>query len=422
MKIYLKCLILLLILPLRLQSQVQAARGYDVYDSVGVNTHWYFGNGYQYQPQFSKLVTLMTGAHIRHFRDGVYSVGTNTPSYLTQMYQTLAAQGIHGELIVPQSTTMSVSQMEAGLKLYPGIEAIEPPNEWDICGGSNWVPTLIAEEPTIVAAGHDLGLTVLGPALTQVGSYASLGNISRYMDFNNMHIYFSGRNPENGGWGGPDAQGNYYGSIPYQLDLGQIDAPGLQSFVTETGYITTTGTVTQGEIPESVAAIYAPRTVIEFYKRGIKRTYFYELVDDPNTNGAGYGLLHSDLSPKPSFTAISNLLGILQDQNTQFTPGTLQYTLTGNTKGVETFLIEKSSGVFWLAIWLNGSIYDVNALTPTPIAPQQVTLSISGGRLVNYVAAFQSNGQTQGSWPNKASAQLNVTSGLMLVRIAYSGQ
>ena len=100
---------------------MQAVRGYDIYDSVGVNTHWYFGGGYQYQPQFSKLVSIMSGAHIRHFRDGVYSTGLNTPAYLTQMYQTLANNGIHADLIVPQSTTMTLSQMDAGLRLYPGI-------------------------------------------------------------------------------------------------------------------------------------------------------------------------------------------------------------------------------------------------------------------------------------------------------------
>jgi len=312
--------------------------------------------------------------------------------------------------------------MDAALRLYPGTESIEPPNEWDINGGSTWTSTLLAEEPTIKGAGLDLGVSVLGPALTQPGSYTKLGNIAQFMDYSNVHIYFGGRNPETGGWGGPDAQGNYYGSIAYNLDLAQIDGAGRPVRATETGYLTTAGIVSSGKVPESVAGTYAPRLLLEFFKHGIKRTYFYELVDDPNTTNSGWGLLRYDLSAKPAFTAISNLLGILQDQPTQFTPGSLQFTLTGNTTGVETLLIQKSNGTFWLAIWLKGCIYDVNALKATPIAPQPVTLSIPGGRVATYIASFASNGQIQGSWPNHSAVQLNVNSNLTMVRISYPGK
>ena len=235
----------------------------------------------------------------------MYSTGTNTPAYLTQMYQTLANAGIHGELIVPESTTMSLSQFDQALALYPGTEAIEPPNEWDINGGSNWIWSLLTQTPMVTGAGHDLGVPVLGPSLTQPGSFTALGNVSQFMDYNNLHAYFGGRNPENGGWGGPDWANNYYGFIPYELDLAPIDGPGKQSYVTETGYETTTGTPTQNIVPEWVAGTYTPRLVLEFFKRGVKRTYFYELVDDPNSNGTGFGLLHYDLSPKPAFTALT---------------------------------------------------------------------------------------------------------------------
>lgn len=410
------------LLPLPAFTQVQATRAFDVYDSVGVNTHWYFGNGYQYQPQFSTLASLMAQNHIMHFRDGVYSVGTNTPQYLTQMYATLAGQGIHADLIVPQSTSVSAADLEAGLKLYPGLESIEPPNEWDISGGWDWVYALLAEEPAIYKAGHDMGVTVLGPALTQTGSYGLLGNLSQDMDLNNLHIYFSGRNPENGGWGGPDWAGNYYGSIPFDLNYAQVDGPGRQSVATETGYVTTQGTPQHGQIPEWVAAIYAPRLVLDFFKMGIKRTYFYELVDDPSYAQPGYGLLRYDLSPKPAFTAISNLLSILEDGNAAFTPATLNYTLSGDTSGVETMLVQKSAGQFWLAVWLDGSIYDVNALRPTPIASRPISLSIQDGKVATYMASFGSDGNTQGSSPNQSNLQLNVSSGLTMIRIASPGQ
>lgn len=408
------------LLPLHVFSQEQAVRAYDIYDSIGVNTHWYFGNGYQYQPNFSYLANLMSQNHIMHFRDGVYSEGTNTPPYVTQMYSTLAGKGIHAELIVPSGK--SVADLEAGLKYYPGVEAIEPPNEADITEGSNWVSSLLSEEPAIYTAGHDLGLTVLGPALTQTASYSLLGDVARYMAFNNLHLYFDGRNPENTGWGGPDAEANYYGAVPFDLDSAGIDGPGRGNYVTETGYQTAQDNLPQGVVPEWVAGTYAPRIILHFFKSGIKRTYFYELVDDPAQGQPGYGLLRHDLSPKPAFTAIRNLQSILQDNSTSFTPGQLDYSLTGDTSGVETVLLQKSAGQFWLAVWLNGPVYDVNAAKATPIPSRPLTLNISNGMVANYIASFDANGNVQGSNPNQSNLQLNVNSAVTLVRIDYPGR
>jgi len=400
-------------------SQVQAVRSYDVYDSVGVNTHWYYGNGYQYLPQFSALVGAMVHSHARHFRDGMYAQGTNTPAYLSAMYATLAGLGIHADLIVPSGE--SAAQIEAGLRLYPGVEAIEPPNEWDINGGSNWASTLQQEEPEILQAGRDLGLTVLGPSLAQPESYAELPDLSEYMDFNNLHPYFGGRNPETGGWGGPDQQGNYYGSLSYDLNFANVDGPGRSSFATETGYITTS-TPTQNQVPEWVEGIYAPRLVLEFFKKGFKRTYLYELVDDPSWAQPGYGLLRYDLSPKPAAIALRNLLNILDDNDVDFAPESLNYSLSGNTGGVESLLVQKSAGAFWLAVWIDGSIYDVNALQPTPVPSRRLTLNVQGGRVVTRLTSFGSNGNTQGTPMNNSSLQFTASSGLTMIRIAYPGQ
>jgi len=359
----------------------------------------------------------MQQAQIRHFRDGVFSVGTNTPASLTQMYSTMASKGMHADLIVPQSTVISADELVAGLQKYPGLESIEPPNEWDIHGGPNWASTLMAEEPAILQAGREMHVPVLGPSLTQPASFIALGSLAQYMDFNNLHMYSGGRNPENGGWGGPDSEGNYYGSVAFELDLSKIDGPGKRSIATETGY-RTASQASQGAIPDSVEAIYAPRLILEHFKKGIKRSYFYELIDDPSNVQPGYGLLKYDLTPKPAFTAIKNLLGILADSNTPFTPADLDYSLTGSTQGVETLLVQKSQGgVYWLAVWLSGSIYDVNALQATPIPPQTVTLILPGGKTANYVGKFDATGQTVSSWPNRSTYTFQATSGVTMIRI-----
>ena len=59
-------------------AQVQAVRDFDVYDSVGVNTHWTYGSPYQYLTQFTVLIGKMQKARIHHFRDGEWGNGLNT--------------------------------------------------------------------------------------------------------------------------------------------------------------------------------------------------------------------------------------------------------------------------------------------------------------------------------------------------------
>src|SRR5208282_3873884 len=287
-------------------------------------------------------------------------------------YSQLAANGMKAELIVANGQTLS--QLESGLQQYPGLEAIEPPNEWDANGGPNWSSTLLAQLPLIKQAGEDLGLTVLGPSLIQTNDAEKLGDVSQYMNVDNMHSYTGGHNPETTGWSNDDSEGNGYGSLAWNLDMVHIYGPNLPAYATETGY-QTTSTPTQNEVPETVAGTYAPRLLLYSFKSGVPKTYFYELIDDPAGTQPGYGLLRYDLSPKPAFTAISNLLQILKDDNTQFAPGSLDYSLSGEMSGVDSLLLQKSNGDFYLNVWLDGSIYDVNSLKATLLAPQALTLT-----------------------------------------------
>ena len=76
-----------------------------------------------------------------------------------------------------------------------------------------------------------------GPALVYQKSYATLGDVAADMNYNNLHVYFGGRNPGSAGWGSGDAEGHSYGSIAWWLDNAQADAPDVPSVVTETGYL-----------------------------------------------------------------------------------------------------------------------------------------------------------------------------------------
>jgi hypothetical protein len=353
--------------------------------------------------------------NVRHIRDGLaYSwVAPN----LYGIHAQLEAAGIHADLVVPnpKSGGPSVQQMQPLLQNYPDAENVEDPNEYDQAGDPNWATDLKNYLPTVFSLGHNSGFPVFGPSLTQSASYSQLGNVASTMDFNNYHAYWGGRNPETGGWGGPDAENHYYGSLAYDLDELQIDGPNVPVVMTETGYVANGTVGAKNVIPESVEAIYEPRLLLHMWNSGIKRTYIYELMDEPSST-TGFGLLHADLTPRPAYTAILNLMNLLADSST-ITPGELGYTMTGNTTGMESTLLQKSDGSFWLALWLNAPIYDVNALEPISVPLQVVNLSVLGGPTIYSIRTFDGTGQVSTTPVNAPTSSLSVGSGLTLIHI-----
>lgn len=395
-------------------AQQRASRSYNFVNSIGVNTHFtYTDTAYYQQP--ATLIQAIQNLHVRHVRDGL-AYSWVAPNLYT-IHAQLAQAGILADLVTPNPQSgATAAQLDALLPNYPDVEAIEGPNEYDQTNNANWAADLKAYLPTVWQAGDNAHLTVIGPSFTQPASYSAIGVISGYMNFNNLHAYWGGRNPETWGWGGLDAQGHAYGSFEYDLDKENIDGPGVPVIMTESGYVAN-HTPVQGEIWEGTEAVYAPRLLLHAWNKGITRTYLYELMDDPSST-TGYGLLRYDLSPRPAYIAIANLTKLLADGSGTFAPETLDYSLTGNTTGVETTLLEKQDGSFWLAIWLKGSIYDVNALKPTPIGPQAVQISVSGGKNVHGIWSFDQSGNTSSTSVNSATVNLSVSSTIQLLKIS----
>ncbi|UBF27172.1 hypothetical protein K9N68_04180 [Kovacikia minuta CCNUW1] len=130
-------------------------------------------------------------------------------------------------------------------------------------------------------------------------------------------------------------------------------------------------------VSEAVQGKYIPRLFLENYNQGIVRTFSYELIDErSNTTNSedNYGLLRADGSPKPAFTALQNLISLLNDPSetsATFTPGSLDYTLSGSTQNVEHTLLQKSNGDFYLVLWQEVPSTDQDATS------QAVTLNLT---------------------------------------------
>jgi hypothetical protein len=362
------------------------------------------------------LIGTIQKLHIRHVRDGL-AVGWIAPN-LYSIYAQLAQAGIGADLVLPNpgASGSTAQAIESLLPNYPSVDAIEGPNEYDESGSASWAADLLADLPSIWQIGQAAGLTVFGPSLTQIDSYPDLGSVSSFINDANLHAYWGGRNPETGGWGPPDAQNNYYGSLPYDFDELNIDSPGKPVVMTETGYVVN-NSPSINVIPESVEAVYEPRLLLHAWNMGIRRTYIYELMDDPSSP-AGIGLLRTDLSPRPAYTALASLMGLVSDGPGAFSPQVLHYWLDGASASIETTLLQKQDGSFWLALWEPSSIFDVNAVTPLQVASSTVTLSVANGMLIQNIWSFDATGNASVVSPGAASASVSVNAAVTLVEIA----
>ena len=161
---------------------------------------------------------------------------------------------------------------------------------------------------------------------------------------------------------------------------------------TETGYHN--GLATTGNHPptsEEAAAIYMPRLFLEYFREGIARTFSYELVDenpDPSLSEREdhFGLLRSDFSEKPAFTALHNLIAILEDPGPSFTPGSLNYSVGGSQSDLRQLLLQKRDGSFYLALWRTSSIWDPVKRVALTAPASPVTLSF--GQPIDSAAQF----------------------------------
>jgi hypothetical protein len=366
------------------------------------------------------LIARLQQAHIVHIRDSEWGNGANTQPWVTSMFRQLADAGIRTDLvIVSNNWNQTESQLQSDLKLYPGIEAIEAPNECDLnCnskgGVVDWPQRVTAKLQIMKPAAAALGLPVIGPSLTQPSSFGRLGNIASYLTYGNIHNYNGNRNPETTGWGGGvDSEGKGFGSIDWNRNRAHQYAPNLPVIATEIGYQTGSK---KGTIPESVEGTYTPRLFLASFKRGIVRTYYYEMIDQPN-GWSSYGLLHLDLSPKPAYLAIQNLQNILQDTTDKFTLKPVSYTLSGDASNLESLLVQKSGGEYWLFVWLNGSIWDVNRNVAVPVSPRTLRLELGGGMTVTNAEQFKPDGTVAKSSPKTSSYTFQASSDTLALQI-----
>jgi hypothetical protein len=95
-------------------------------------------------------------------------------------------------------------------------------------------------------------------------------------------------------------------------------------------------------------------------------------------SGLEFGLLRNNGEVKPSFVSLKALIQLLKDPGgSKFSPGTLNYSLIGNTSNLHHLLLQKSNGKFYLVLWQETSGFDLNTKKAIEVPNQKVQLILA---------------------------------------------
>jgi hypothetical protein len=417
--------------PQRATGPERATSAKAVVQSAGVNVNLtalsgVYGNYDAWKP---KLVAL----GVRHIRSGLQAGNAVEHTRLND----LAASGVKANLIMGDpkhrygAGTLDELVSALKTKVRSAVASVEGPNEWDTTAGSYpcdparpelgcWTTDLRAYQRELYTKVKEdsalADLAVVGPGFA-LGDRRAVGDLSSWLDYGNMHPYPGNREPE---WSLKPAGGNQFG-------LAAINSGDEPVMATETGYHTAVQS-TEGHAPvsERASGIYVPRLVLDHFgqqsSRGqsVKRSFLFELIDAGTSLTASrdrFGLLRSDLSEKPAYKALKNLLALVEDRGPAFDPDSLDYSLDGETTDVRRLLVQKRDGSFWLALWREVDVWDEASGGDLHPAERRVTLRLA--QPVARATAYRPGESVTPyeSWRDTSALRLGVPADVVLVRL-----
>jgi hypothetical protein len=346
-------------------------------DSVGVNTHVsYYGGPYG---QWTKVLDLIQQLGVTHVRDAAFgdpTWGGWLTRYNTDIQQA-GARGIRFDLIMgrPNNNGGTIDQLADAVAgpLRPAVDMLEGPNEYDISGASPWLSPLVTYQQQMYAAVRARtalkGIPVLAPTLVQWRNYPLVGDLTAAVDRGNIHPYSGGQAP---------TTAHTLSELTRETQI----AGSKPTVASEAGYQNATAATTgQPAVPESIAAPYTLRTVLEHFADGVQRTYLYELLDETSEPALTkpekhFGLVRSDYTPKPAFTGLKNLLTIVGHPTSPATLADVPLTLSGDTTGVQHVLLQRGDGTVVLAMWQTASLWDTTLRQPLSVATKTVRVDV----------------------------------------------
>ena len=337
--------------------------------SVGVNVHMSYSD--TPYADVDAVRRRLQELGVRHVRDGLV---LGRPDQYDAL-NALAADGVRTQFILgdPQGRfgTGSLDDQIATLRdeVRGAASAVEGPNEYDVSGDPRWRENLTGYQQRLFAAVKAdpalAGLPVVGPSLVLPASRSALGDLTGSLDLGNLHPYPGGGPPES--------------NVRVELDLAQEVSGRRPVVATETGYHDALAARNgQPPVSQDAAAIYVPRLFLTYFRAGIRRTFAYELIDerpdparrDPEAN---FGLLREDLTPKPAFASLRNLIAVLNVSGEEAPPPPA-HRVVGD---VESLSLRRRDGSVCDVLWQDVAVWDERRRLSLDVPARPVRLEVA---------------------------------------------
>ncbi len=354
---------------------VSAKKASQFTDSVGINIHAY------YTPiPWDNYVSALDDLGITYVRDDLsfnYADYTSHNGYGSNWIEKLKQLKSHGvtTLAIAEELKNTPAEVTSFVKLSQGaIGIVSGPNEvnyqcapdgtnftgqiYVLCPDNLWLGRTLdymsALRGTLKADSATKNVTIYSPSINPTNSNGANG-FAATADAGDIHHY-------------PYLIDETPSTIKNIFNAAAPVYPGRPMVMTEIGYPSQPSNIANRPANEQLQAAILPMYLLENYHAGVSRTFLYELVDLHSSNNY-FGLLDEPSGRrKPAFSAIQNLMSLLKDTGSNFTPSYLRYQLGGNSSGVTSQLFQKSDGSFYIAMWQS-------ALTnsPTPLPNQAIS-------------------------------------------------
>ena len=396
-------------------SSEKSQSAYDFVNSIGVNTHLnYLDRTYG---NFQLVQRELASIGIRHLRDGVHLQNADYDKAVYSRWSQLGNKGIRFDAVIDPRSDLGPITSEKLDKVNEltnhTIESFEGANELDVSNIPDWASVDRDYQDNIYQSAESMtgakSIAVIGPSLASASNGLSLGNISDRLEYGNLHPYPAGKMPS--------------AVFPDQLALAKEVSNGKKIFITESGYHNALNDHSdQPAVSEEAAAKYIPRLFLENFSRGVLRTYLYELLDEAPDPGLTnfqmhWGLIRSNGSEKPAFTALKNLISELNDFAEPASLQPLTYSLDTQTAALHHLLLQKSNGEFFLILWQEVPSYDTRNQKDITVLPLPVTLTLDhqARNMITYEPAVQA--QPLQVYSNVTTAFLDVPDHPLVVQI-----
>lgn len=367
--------------------QVQPVWADKISDSFGVNVHYKFQTTvYGNEKAITKLLSELGVRHIRDRMVPSNNAQQTETSILYNQYgiKTHMTLGVYDDTTQADMNANCAKIAESPAK-YSSVGGCNEPNDEPAAG--NWASKTRDHQKMVwdTMRAYGLGsIPVVGPALKVNVSdlqndFAELQGTDAYAytNYGDIHLYPLGGGNQLVPSSGMDTKMGWASSAFHGKTL----------FMTETGMNNSTT-----KTPEWVTAIYHPRLLLEAFYRGCKRSFIYELMDDPDPTGtlleAHFGLVRtpngslndpSQWTKKPSFNALRDLSVAMRDQGAAVTPATIGLRVSGGDAKLRWICAGKRDGSTYLLLWRDTPIYNHNNDQAITVSPQTITIESSLG-------------------------------------------